>query len=51
MSEAQHQTALVDPAWLAARKGDPGVRLIEIAGSGQEQMQAYCGRMTESTQG
>jgi thiosulfate/3-mercaptopyruvate sulfurtransferase len=41
MSEAQHQTALVDPAWLAARKGDPGVRLIEIAGSGQEQMQAY----------
>jgi thiosulfate/3-mercaptopyruvate sulfurtransferase len=41
MSEAQHQTALVDPAWLTARKDDPGVRLIEIAGTGQEEMQAY----------
>jgi thiosulfate/3-mercaptopyruvate sulfurtransferase len=33
--------ALVDPAWLHAHRNDPKVRLIEIAGMGQEQMQAY----------
>lgn len=33
--------ALVDPAWLAKHLSDPKVRLIEIAGMGQEQMQAY----------
>lgn len=33
--------ALVTPAWLAARNGDPAVRLIEIAGMGQDQMEAY----------
>jgi thiosulfate/3-mercaptopyruvate sulfurtransferase len=33
--------ALVDPAWLHARRNDPRVKLIEIAGLGQEQMQAY----------
>jgi thiosulfate/3-mercaptopyruvate sulfurtransferase len=33
--------ALVSPEWLAARAGDPSIRLIEIAGMGQENMQAY----------
>lgn len=33
--------ALVDPAWLEAHRGDPKVRLIEIAGMGQDEMQAY----------
>jgi thiosulfate/3-mercaptopyruvate sulfurtransferase len=34
-------SALVDPAWLSERVGDPNVVAIEIAGLGQEQMQAY----------
>jgi len=33
--------ALVDPAWLHRRRNDPKVRLIEIAGMNQDQMQAY----------
>ena len=33
--------ALVDPAWLEANRNDPKVKLIEIAGMGQDQMQAY----------
>ncbi|MFN7085648.1 MAG: sulfurtransferase [Burkholderiales bacterium] len=33
--------ALVDPAWLAAHSGDPRLRLIEIAGMGQDDMPAY----------
>jgi len=33
--------SLVSPAWLHAHRDDPKVRLIEIAGMGQEQMQAY----------
>ena len=33
--------ALVDPAWLHRHRNDPGVRLIEIAGMNQDQMQAY----------
>lgn len=33
--------ALVDPAWLDAHRGDPGVCLIEIAGLGQEDRRAY----------
>ena len=33
--------ALVDPAWLHRHRNDPKVRLIEIAGMGQDQMQAY----------
>ena len=34
--------ALVDPAWLAAHLDDPDVRVIEIAGLGQEERkQAY----------
>jgi len=34
-------SALVDPAWLHRRRNDPRVKLIEIAGTGQDQMQAY----------
>ena len=33
--------ALVDPAWVHAHRNDPKVRLIEIAGMGQDEMQAY----------
>lgn len=37
-----HDTsALVDPAWVAAHKDDPDVCLIEIAGLGQDELQAY----------
>jgi thiosulfate/3-mercaptopyruvate sulfurtransferase len=35
------QGALVDPAWVHAHRNDPKVRLIEIAGMGQDEMQAY----------
>jgi thiosulfate/3-mercaptopyruvate sulfurtransferase len=34
-------SALVDPAWLHRRRNDPKVRLIEIAGLNQDEMQAY----------
>jgi thiosulfate/3-mercaptopyruvate sulfurtransferase len=34
-------SALVDPAWLDAHCDDPDVCLIEIAGMGQENLQAY----------
>src|SRR4051812_30043138 len=38
--------ALVDPAWLAEHLDDPNVVVIEIAGLGQEEMQAYrCGHV------
>jgi len=33
--------ALVDPAWLHRHRNDPKVRLIEIAGLNQDEMQAY----------
>jgi len=33
--------ALVDPAWVHRHRNDPKVKLIEIAGMGQEEMQAY----------
>jgi thiosulfate/3-mercaptopyruvate sulfurtransferase len=33
--------ALVTPEWMAAHANDPKVRLIEIAGLGQDEMQAY----------
>jgi len=33
--------ALVDPAWLHRRRNDPAVKLIEIAGMTQDDMQAY----------
>ena len=34
-------SALVDPAWLHRRRNDPAVKLIEIAGMNQDDMQAY----------
>ena len=40
MAEAR-RGALVTPAWVHAHRNDPKVKLIEIAGTGQEQMQAY----------
>ena len=33
--------ALVTPEWMAAHAGDPKVRLIEVAGLGQDEMPAY----------
>ena len=41
MANGPRATALVAPGWLEERLGDPGVRVIEIAGLGQEQHQAY----------
>ncbi|MBI3937737.1 MAG: sulfurtransferase [Betaproteobacteria bacterium] len=41
MTEVSVQESLVTPAWLVAHQNDPKVRLIEIAGIGQEEMQAY----------
>jgi thiosulfate/3-mercaptopyruvate sulfurtransferase len=38
---ARGRGALVDPAWLAKHQRDPKVKLIEIAGMDQDQMQAY----------
>jgi thiosulfate/3-mercaptopyruvate sulfurtransferase len=37
------KAALVDPAWVHRHRNDPKVKLIEIAGMGQEEMQAYRG--------
>ena len=37
----QRTSALVDPAWLEAHAADPNVCLIEVAGLGQENFQAY----------
>ena len=34
-------SALVDPAWVHRRRNDPKVRLIEIAGTTQDDLQAY----------
>jgi thiosulfate/3-mercaptopyruvate sulfurtransferase len=39
--ETSKSGALVDPSWLHRRRNDPRVRLIEIAGMGQEDRQAY----------
>src|SRR3990172_1291164 len=33
--------ALVDPAWLHRHRNDPQVKLVEVAGMNQDQMQAY----------
>ncbi len=33
--------ALVDPAWVAAHRDDPNVCLIDVAGLGQDELQAY----------
>ena len=40
-SAATDSQALVSPEWMAAHARDPNVRLIEIAGLGQDDMQAY----------
>ena len=34
-------SALVTPAWLVVRQDDPNVRLVEIAGMSQPNMEAY----------
>src|SRR3989344_4011975 len=39
--ENQETKALVDPAWVAAHSNDPNVCLIEVAGLGQDNLQAY----------
>ena len=41
MAQGNENPSLVTPAWLAAHSDDPSVKLIEIAGTGQEEMQAY----------
>lgn len=38
---ARRSNALVDPAWLHRHRNDPKVKLIEIAGMNQDDMQAY----------
>jgi len=38
---SSQRNALVSPEWLEAHLDDPAVRIIEIAGLGQEQMQAF----------
>jgi len=40
-AEGKTTRALADPVWLHRNRANPKVRLIEIAGLGQEQMQAY----------
>lgn len=41
MAKVGIRSALAEPAWLAKHRNDPQVKLIEIAGMGQEDMQAY----------
>lgn len=43
MNAQEHRptAALVDPTWLAARKDDPDICLIEVAGIGQDDLKAY----------
>ena len=41
LRENQETKALVDPEWLVAHSNDPNVCLIEIAGLGQDNLQAY----------
>lgn len=41
VKEHQQTTALVEPAWVAAHGDDPNVCLIEVAGLGQDDLQAY----------
>jgi thiosulfate/3-mercaptopyruvate sulfurtransferase len=38
---ARRSNALADPAWLHRHRNDPKVKLIEIAGMNQDDMQAY----------
>ena len=37
----QQTSALVDPNWVAAHANDPDVCLIDVAGLGQDDLQAY----------
>lgn len=41
MARSGMRGALVDPAWLEKHRNDPKVKLIEIAGMNQDEMQAY----------
>ncbi len=41
MTQVNDAAALVSPAWLDAHRDDPSVKLVEIAGTGQEQRLAY----------
>ena len=41
MTQGEKTPALVSAEWLAAHRDDPRVRLVEIAGTGQEDMQLY----------
>jgi thiosulfate/3-mercaptopyruvate sulfurtransferase len=41
MTDRHDPGPLVTPEWLAARLDDPSLKLIEIAGLGQDDMQAY----------
>lgn len=41
MDAATSTNVLVSPEWVAAHANDPKVRLIEVAGLGQDEMQAY----------
>jgi thiosulfate/3-mercaptopyruvate sulfurtransferase len=41
MDAATSTNVLVSPEWVAAHADDPKVRLIEVAGLGQDEMQAY----------
>ncbi len=41
-TEASHKTeALINPAWVAAHRDDPNVCVIDVAGLGQDDLQAY----------
>lgn len=41
MTATTDRVSLVTPDWLAARRDDPTVRVIEIAGIGQDDLRAY----------
>ncbi len=41
MATANEASSLVDVRWLAERLDDPRIRVVEIAGTGQEEMQKY----------
>lgn len=41
MTQQKKKPALVDAAWLDAHRNDPDVRIVEIAGTGQEEQQKY----------
>lgn len=41
MNDTAELNSLVTPAWLEARLNDPGIRIIDVAGLNQDDMQAY----------